>query len=127
MTLLGLLAGLGGGKTALIVELGFWLLTTLLLLVYRAAYIEADRESGTWKRRAKAAGWQASLGDRMWEKIEPQLPPVPLPPYSYPLDLVIGTVANPIVLDRTYTDGALSDTAVASTLSDLVRGCGGRL
>jgi hypothetical protein len=92
--------------------------------LYRGAWILADREAAMWKRRAKAAGWCPSLADRMWDKIEPQLPPVPLPPFSYPLDLVIGTPSCPVVLDR---GGSLDDTAVASTLSDLVKGCGGRL
>lgn len=47
-----------------------------------------------------------------------------LPPLSFPLDLVIGTPSCPVLLDR---GGPLDDRAVASTLSDLVKGCGGRL
>lgn len=50
-----------------------------------------------------------------------------LPPNTFPLDLVIGTVAHPIQLDRSLFDSSLNDTAVASTLSDLVRSTGGRL
>lgn len=102
-------------------------------VLYRGAYIDATSDAKMWERRARAAGWMPSISETQARKLMADLfpngkfaqpKPCPLPPFSYPLDLIIGTPSCPVVLDR---GGELDDRAVASTLDDLVRSCGGRL